>query len=78
MPLRKRKMAIDKIGNEMDIVSNDIKTRAHTKKQPESQPEIAHGDVVSIEGAPEADLTQIKWPPFFPIGDTQSIFKIEK
>jgi len=71
-------MPIDKIGNEMDIVSNEIRTRAHTRKQPKQQPEVVHGDVVSIEGTPAADLTQIKWPPFFPIGDTQSIFKIKK
>jgi hypothetical protein len=71
-------MSIDKIGNEMDIVNNEIKTQVHTRKRSEQQPEAAHGDVISIEGVPAADLTQIKWPPFFPIGDTQSIFKIKK
>ncbi len=71
-------MLIDKIGNKMDIVNSEIRTQVHESKQPKQQPEIARGDVVSIDGVSAADLTQIVWPPFFPIGDTQSIFKIKK
>jgi hypothetical protein len=72
-------MSVEKIGNFMDIVSSDSKKRANATRQPIPQPANTRGDIVSVGNSQESnDVGKIHWPPLFPIGDTQSIFKIEK
>ena len=67
-------MSIDKIESVINsTVMGSVKETAR-KSQPEAVK--VHEDVVSI-GQSE-NIVQIKWPPLFPIGDTQSIFKIEE
>ncbi len=72
-------MPIEKIGNLMNIISPNTGIGINAKKQPNPQQESTHGDVVSIGNSPGIDeAMKVHWPPLFPIGDTQSIFKIEK
>jgi hypothetical protein len=72
-------MSVEKIGNVVDIVSAKTRTTASVRKQPDTQPENTHGDVVSVGNSQGAsDVGKIIWPPLLPIGDTQSMFKIEK
>ena len=72
-------MSVEKIGNAMDIVSANTRTKTNVRKQPDFQSENKHGDVVSVGNSSKAsDVGKIHWPPLFPIGDTQSIFKIEE
>lgn len=70
-------MSVEKIESVMDVVSSNMTTKGNTEKHQDAQPEATPADIVSI-GSSQDDITQIKWPPFFPIGDTQSIFKINK
>jgi hypothetical protein len=73
------KMSVEKIGNVMDIVNANTRTKTGARKQPDPQPENTHGDVVSLGSSEGADnILKIHKPPLFPIGDTQSIFKIDK
>jgi hypothetical protein len=72
-------MSVEKIGNVTNILSANTQTRTSVRKQPDPRPEIEHGDVVSIGNSKGvSDIGKIIWPPLFPIGDTQSMFKIEK
>jgi hypothetical protein len=72
-------MSVEKIGHIMDIASADTRKKVNVTKQPDPQPANAHGDVVSVGNSQGTnDVGKIHWPPLFPIGDTQSIFKIDK
>jgi hypothetical protein len=72
-------MSVAKIGNVMDIVSAETRKKTNAAKQSNHQPAITHGDVVSVGNSQGANsVGKIHWPPLFPIGDTQSIFKIDK
>jgi hypothetical protein len=79
MPDGRCKMSVEKIGNTMDIMSANTRVKTSVRKQPNPQPENTHGDVVSLGSSEGADnILKIHKPPLFPIGDTQSIFKIDK
>jgi hypothetical protein len=72
-------MTVEKIGNVMEIVSADTRKKMNVVRQPNPQPANTHGDVVSLGNSQGANnVGKIYWPPLFPIGDTQSIFKIDK
>ncbi|MDD3845765.1 MAG: hypothetical protein PHC90_05320 [Syntrophorhabdaceae bacterium] len=66
-------MSVEKIGPADTMThtqGNHEATRSH------QQPAKADADTVSLgmnEGA--KDLTKVSYPPFFPLGDTQSIYK---
>ena len=63
----------------MNIVSAETRKKSNVPKQSNHQPASTHGDVVSVgksQGA--SNIGKIHWAPLFPIGDTQSIFKIDK
>jgi hypothetical protein len=72
-------MSMEMIGNVMDVVRAKITTRTSARKQPDPQPDTTQSDVVSVGNSQGTDnIGKIHWPPLFPIGDTQSIFKINK
>lgn len=37
--------------------------------------DVARDDTVVHDRGSSGDLTQVNYPPFFPLGDTQSIYK---
>lgn len=64
-------MSVDKIGKiDQNIAVNY--SSVHQRRQKE---EIAQNDTVVHDTGGRADLTKIHYPPFFPLGDTQSIYK---
>jgi hypothetical protein len=72
-------MLAEKIGNIVDMVSANTKTRASVRRQPNAQTENMQSDIVSIGNSVGAgDIGKIHWAPLFPIGDAQCIFKVEK
>lgn len=68
-------MAIEKIGS---INPNPI-SNINTKVVPKTPPPVPEKQKIQPSGKTEEavpkDLTRFKDPPFFPIGDTWSIFK---
>jgi hypothetical protein len=62
-------MSIEKIGNMGQNVS--IHQKPAVNKPPQST-NILNDTIVRD---PKTDLTKISYPPFLPIGDTQSIYK---
>jgi hypothetical protein len=72
-------MPVEKIENVKNIISAETRRIKHVTKQSNHQPANMHGDVVSVGNSQEANnVGKIHWAPLFPIGDTQSIFKIDK
>ena len=72
-------MSIEKINSVLDVVNVNAKMNAGIARRRTDETENRNNDVVSIGGTEEASsVGEIRWPPFFPIGDAQSIFKIEK
>jgi hypothetical protein len=79
MPQRRRKMSVEKMDNIKNIIDTHESGTVSARKRHDVQPKPPRGDVVSVEHSDGArDLKEIYRPPFFPIGDTQSIFKIQK
>jgi len=64
-------MSIEKIGK-MDqvVVAHPKDTAQKQQKAP-----VEDGDFVVHEPARKDGSTRISYPPFFPLGDTQSIYK---
>jgi len=62
-------MSIEKIGNMGQEVSIHKKPAVH---KPVQSMNIQNDTIVRD---PKTDLTRISYPPFLPIGDTQSIYK---
>jgi hypothetical protein len=72
-------MSIEKIENIMEFVSANTRIKVNARKQPDPQPGNTRGDVISIGNSSGAsNIEKISWPPLFPIGDAQCIFKVEK
>jgi len=72
-------MPIEKIGNLTNIISAHAKMMTNAKRQSNLQQESTHGDVVYIENSEGiSEAMKVHYPPMFPIGDTQSIFKTNK
>ena len=69
-------MSVEKIANVTDPIAI-YGAKGNASGQRQSKSESTLEDVVSI-GNSENDFTRLKWPPLFPIGDAQCIFKIEK
>ena len=64
-------MSIDRIGS-MDTVLNNKYSQVQHKVQKPAANDVAE---VIEKGPASADATKISYPPFFPVGDTQSIYK---
>ncbi len=64
-------MSIDKIGNMEQNVNIYQKQVAH---KPPGSTDIEK-DAVVRDTKKGSELTKISYPPFFPLGDTQGIFK---
>jgi hypothetical protein len=64
-------MSIDKIGN-MDNVLISNYSQQHKVHKPTANADTS--DVIE-RGPANAETTKISYPPFFPVGDTQSIYK---
>lgn len=62
-------MSIEKIGNMGQNVSIHQKTAVN---RPPQSTDVRNDTIVRD---PKTDLTKISYPPFLPIGDTQSIYK---
>jgi hypothetical protein len=63
-------MSIDKIGKV------DASVSVHQRPVHREPKTADNADVVIHEpGATKGDLTKISYPPFLPLGDTQSIYK---
>lgn len=74
-------MAIEKIGGINPNLTPNIYNRVvpKTPVTPKSQPPVTEKPEVTPSGKTEEvavskDMTKLKDPPFFPIGDTWSIF----
>ena len=66
-------MSIDKIGK-MDQVAGINQQSVH-HRQPKAADNDNNDALIREPGAARDDLTKISYPPFLPIGDTQSIYK---
>jgi hypothetical protein len=74
-------MSIGKIGaSSITNIMPDVTTAQKTVKKQDSTPqETYRGDVVSIAKNEVANnATKLNYPPLFPLGDTQGIFKLNE
>ena len=74
-------MSIGKIGSSglASIVPDVTTVQVPVKKQESMTRETYHGDVISIgRSEPANDPTKLNYPPLFPLGDTQGIFKMDE
>lgn len=67
-------MAIEKIGSVNPIVNHNTRVAPKTPLPVPENPGVKPSGKTEEGGEPK-DLTKFKDPPFFPIGDTWSIFK---
>lgn len=69
-------MSIDRVGNITSTAfAVDIQ---EAKKHTGPAKETYCGDVVSIGKGDAISALQIKWPPLFPIGHTQTIYEMDE
>jgi hypothetical protein len=74
-------MSIGKISsNGIGAVMQDVTAVQTAVRKPESSPlETYQGDVVSIgKSEPANSATKLNYPPLFPLGDTQGIFRMDE
>ncbi len=64
-------MSVDKIGK----IDQNIAMNYNSLRHRQQKNDVARDDTVVHDRGSSGDLTQVNYPPFFPLGDTQSIYK---
>jgi hypothetical protein len=73
-PLRGSKMSIEKTGNVNATATASISTMARHSRPSQARTDVKASSAVE-KCEEKVDLTRITYPPFLPVGYTQTIFK---